>query len=161
MSSALRLLCNHLIAERRQSYRPKMLGYRIEELVIEDFLSKTNKPLHVSKDEFGSYAIQKALKVTKQSGSPLYQKSVSCLQPHFSFLQAGCGRNVFNLIILRNRRHIKTYCGGAIMRSPQLFTCIKSLHELTNTDQGNNMELHANVVAGSHWSTYSPSNSFL
>ena len=44
MSSALRLLCNHLIAERRQSYRPKMLGYRIEELVIEDFLSKTNNP---------------------------------------------------------------------------------------------------------------------
>jgi len=104
MSSALRILCNHLIAERRQSYRPKMLGYRIEELVIEDFLSKTNKPLHVSKDEFGSYVIQKALKVTKQSGSPLYQKFVACLQPHFSFLQAGCGRNVFNLITLRNHR---------------------------------------------------------
>jgi hypothetical protein len=42
MSSALRLLCNHLIAERRQSYRPKMLGY-----------SKTNNPcMFVFNDEF-------------------------------------------------------------------------------------------------------------
>ncbi|PNT60195.2 hypothetical protein POPTR_001G457700v4 [Populus trichocarpa] len=66
--------------------------------IIENFLSNTNTLLHVAKDAFGNYVIQKALKVTKKSGSPLYHKLLSRLKPHLSILQSGYGRNVFNLI---------------------------------------------------------------
>ncbi|KAF9673022.1 hypothetical protein SADUNF_Sadunf11G0105100 [Salix dunnii] len=66
--------------------------------VNEDFQSNTNTLLHVAKDVFGNYMIQKALKVTTQSGSPFCQKFMPRLQLHFSFLQSGCGRNVYSLI---------------------------------------------------------------
>ncbi|KAG5235727.1 pumilio [Salix suchowensis] len=66
--------------------------------VVEDFLSSLDTPLNAAKDEFGNYVIQKALKVTKKSGSPLYHKLLLCLQPHLSILESGYGRNVFNLI---------------------------------------------------------------
>jgi hypothetical protein len=76
----------------------KCLDTEWKSWVIEDFLSNTNTLLQVAKDEFGNYVIQKALKVTKKSGSPLYQKLLLRLQPHLSILQSGYGRNVFNLI---------------------------------------------------------------
>ncbi|XP_073268528.1 pumilio homolog 18 [Populus alba] len=76
----------------------KCLDTEWKSWIIESFLSNTNTLLHVAKDEFGNYVIQKALKVTKKSGSPLYHKLLSRLKPHLSILQSGYGRNVFNLI---------------------------------------------------------------
>jgi hypothetical protein len=76
----------------------KCLDTEWKSWVIEDFLSNTNTLLQVAKDEFGNYVIQKALNVTKKSGSPLYQKLLLRLQPHLSILRSGYGRNVFNLI---------------------------------------------------------------
>ncbi|CAK7357590.1 unnamed protein product [Dovyalis caffra] len=76
----------------------KCLGTEWKSWVIEDFLSNTNTLLHVARGEFGNYVIQKAFKVTKKSGSPLYHKLLLRLQPHLSILQSGYGRNVFNLI---------------------------------------------------------------
>ncbi|CAK7357589.1 unnamed protein product [Dovyalis caffra] len=76
----------------------KCLGTEWKSWVIEDFLSNSNTLLHVARDEFGNYVIQKALKVTKKSDSPLYQKLLLRLRPHLSILRSGYGRNVFNLI---------------------------------------------------------------
>ncbi|KAF9673023.1 hypothetical protein SADUNF_Sadunf11G0105200 [Salix dunnii] len=76
----------------------KCLDTEWKSWVVEDFLSNSNTLLHAARDEFGNYVIQKALKVTKKSDSPLYQKLLLCLQPHLSSLQSGYGRNVFNLI---------------------------------------------------------------
>ncbi|XP_011038126.1 PREDICTED: pumilio homolog 12-like [Populus euphratica] len=76
----------------------KCLDTEWKSRIIENFLSNTNTLLRVAKDEFGNYVIQKALKVTKKSGSPLYHKLLSRLKPHLSILQSGYGRNVFNLI---------------------------------------------------------------
>ncbi|KAJ6887168.1 hypothetical protein NC651_027499 [Populus alba x Populus x berolinensis] len=76
----------------------KCLDTEWKSWVIEDFLSNTTTLLQVAKDEFGNYVIQKALKVTKKSGNPLYQQLLLRLQPHLSILLSGYGRNVFNFI---------------------------------------------------------------
>ncbi|GKV04031.1 hypothetical protein SLEP1_g16248 [Rubroshorea leprosula] len=54
--------------------------------------------VQLSKDQFGNYVIQAALKETKRVDSPLHEILVRKLKSHSEALQRGYGKNVLNLI---------------------------------------------------------------
>ncbi|KAK3218829.1 hypothetical protein Dsin_012799 [Dipteronia sinensis] len=66
--------------------------------VVTDFLSSDKQLLQVARHKYGNYAIQTALKVTKNEHSPLHQDLLSKLRG-LKTLQVGHGRIVYNLIV--------------------------------------------------------------
>ncbi|KAJ8755097.1 hypothetical protein K2173_016804 [Erythroxylum novogranatense] len=79
------------------------LGMRI---AVNDLLgmrsSATDKNLllQVTKNRYGNYVIQRALKVTKQVDGELHRQLLWSLQPYFEELEdGGYGKNVYNLIV--------------------------------------------------------------
>ncbi|GKV03908.1 hypothetical protein SLEP1_g16143 [Rubroshorea leprosula] len=75
----------------------KCLKTSHRDCAVVEFIN-SDQLVQVSKDQFGNYVIQTALKETKSVKSPLYERLVSKLRSNSEALQRGHGKNVLNLI---------------------------------------------------------------
>ncbi|KAM7506353.1 hypothetical protein LguiB_005257 [Lonicera macranthoides] len=80
---------------------------------VQEFLEDEKVLCQIARNEFGNYVIQRALKITKVSGSKLYQSLVNTLDAKALYIGKNrYGRNVINLIkgIIPERRKMVGCC---------------------------------------------------